>query len=61
MKVREAQFYTEKVTKEDVKSFVDQFLKSTLPFLGVIDVRDIFSYNFMYLIIKRRENTITGM
>jgi hypothetical protein len=59
MKVREAQFYTEKVTKEDVKSFVDQFLKSTLPFLGVIDVRDIFSYNFMYLIIKRRENTIT--
>jgi len=59
MRVREIQFYTEKITEEDIRSLIEQFLKSTLPFLGFIDTRDVFSYNFIYLIIKRRENTIT--
>jgi len=58
VKVRELLLYSEKIKEGDVRNLFNQILKSTMPFLGFIDFRDIFSPNFINIITKRKLNTM---
>jgi len=58
VKVRELLLYSEKIKESDVRNLFNQILKSTMPFLGFIDFRDIFSPNFVNIITKRKINTM---
>jgi hypothetical protein len=58
VKVRELLLYSEKIKESDVRNLFNQILKSTMPFLGFIDFRDIFSPNFINIITKRKINTM---
>jgi len=58
VKVRELLLYSEQIKEGDVRNLFNQILKSTMPFLGFIDFRDVFSPNFINIITKRRINTM---
>ena len=58
VKARELLLYSEKIKESDVRNLFNQVLKSTMPFLGFIDFRDIFSPNFVNIITKRKINTM---
>jgi len=58
VKARELLLYSEKIKESDVRNLFNQVLKSTMPFLGFIDFRDIFSPNFINIITKRKINTM---
>jgi len=58
VKARELLLYSEKIKESDVRNLFNQILKSTMPFLGFIDFRDIFSPNFINIITKRKLNTM---
>ncbi len=58
VKVRELLLYSEKIKESDVRNLFNQILKSTMPFLGFIDFRDLFSPNFINIITKRKLNTM---
>ncbi|MFA6907860.1 MAG: DUF87 domain-containing protein, partial [Candidatus Micrarchaeia archaeon] len=58
VKARELLLYSEKIKDSDVRNLFNQVLKSTMPFLGFIDFRDIFSPNFINIITKRKINTM---
>ena len=58
VKVRELLLYSEQIKEGDVRNLFNQILKSTMPFLGFIDFRDLFSPNFINIITKRKLNTM---
>lgn len=58
MEVREVHLYSEKVEDEDVKNLFNRVTKSRFPFLGFIDLTDLFSLNAITIVVKRNNNTV---
>jgi hypothetical protein len=58
MDAREMHLYSPKVEEDEVKNFFNLVIKARFPLLGFISFKDIFSWNALNLIWKRKENTI---
>ncbi len=58
IKVREVQLYSERIKPEDVRNFLNNLMKTRLPFLGIFDFSDLFSVNFARIIISKSMNTV---
>ncbi len=58
MKVREMELYSEKVKEDDIRNLLGQIVKSRLPLFGFLDFSDLFSMNYVNLIITRKNNTV---
>ena len=58
-KIRELQVYASKVEGESFERFFDRIIKHRLPFLGILDLSNIFATLPTRLVVKRIKNTIT--
>ncbi len=58
MEVREIHLYSEKVEEDDIKNLFNRIVKSRFPFLGFLDLSDIFSPNALTIMVKRNINTV---
>ncbi len=58
MEARELYLYSEKVDDEDIKNLFNRITRSRFPFLGFLELSDIFSLNALTLVVKRTSNTV---